>query len=147
MTRVLIACLAAAGLALTGGACGLFASPAVVMVSGRDDHGDLARRAIGLQASPREATITATALDGEIALVLRREGPWAHLRLVRSGEEGWIEDHYLRGEAVHHGSTLRRVRFLAAERDGAGVRVRVRYADDASEAWVSASALKEVGAR
>jgi hypothetical protein len=147
VTRALLAIVAAAGLALTGGACGLFANPAVVMVSGRDDHGDLQRRAIGLQVSPREATIAATALDGDIALVLRREGPWAHLRVVRSGEEGWVEDHYLRGEAVHHGATPRRVRLIGAEREDGGVRVRVRYADDASEAWVSASALKEVGAR
>lgn len=147
MTRIVLAIIAAAGLALTGGACGPLQPPAVVMISGRDDHGDLQRRAIGLQATPRDASITATALDGDIALVLRREGPWANVRLVKSGEEGWVEDHYLRGEAVHHGAAPRRVRFLAAEREDGGVRVRVRYSDDASEAWVNAASLKEVGAR
>jgi hypothetical protein len=146
--RVLLAIIAAAALALMSGGCGLFATgPAVVMVSGRDDHGLLERPAIGLQASPSDLTVTGTAHDGEFALVVKRDGPWAYVRLVKTGDEGWINDHDLRGEAVRTGGAARRVRFAAAERTDGDVRVRVRYADDGSEEWVSATSLKEVGAR
>lgn len=117
------------------------------MISGRDDHGDLQRPHIGLQRSPTDSTIAATAQDGDFVRVTRRDGPWTHVVLVRSEEEGWIQDHYLRGEAVHQGTTLQRVRFVAAERSDGGVRVRVRYSDDGSEEWVPAASLKEVGAR
>jgi len=147
VTRVLLASLVAAGVALTSGACGLFATPAVAMVSGRDDHGLLERPAIGLQRSPTDATVVATAHDGEFALVLERSGPFARVRLVLSGEEGWIADHDLRGEAVRVGPPPRRVTFVAAERSDGDVRVRVRYADDKTEEWVPASTLNEVGAR
>lgn len=148
MTRFVLAIIAAAGLALTGGACGLFAPPAVVMVSGRDDHGELERRAIGLQATPRDVSIAATALDGDIALVVQRDGPWARVRLVKSGEEGWVEDHYLRGEAVWAAPhTPLRVTFIAAEVRSDGVFVQVRPRDGSGERWVHASELKEVGAR
>lgn len=148
MTRVLLAILLAAGVALTSGACGLLApAPTVVMVSGRDDHGDLQRAVVGLQRSPTDPTIAATARDGEFAHILRTDGPNAYLRLLASGEEGWIDDHYLRGEAVRAGTPPRRVRFIAAERDAGGVRVRVRYGDDSTEEWVPATSLREVGAR
>jgi hypothetical protein len=117
------------------------------MVSGRDDHGLLERPAIGLQASPTDPTVTATAHDGEFALVVKRDGPWAYLRLVKTGDEGWINEHDLRGEAVQGGAAPRRVRFVGAERSDGDVRVRVRYDDDGTEEWVPAASLKEVGAR
>jgi hypothetical protein len=148
VTRVLTI-IAAAALALgTSGGCGLFASaPAVAMVSGRDDHGLLERPAIGLQASPVDLTVTATAHDGEFAEVVRRDGLYAYVRLLKTGEEGWIADHDLRGEAVRNDPRPRRVTFVAAERRDAAVWVRVRYADDGTEEWVAAASLKEVGAR
>lgn len=146
MIRVLALAAVALGALSTGG-CGLFTGDAVVMISGRDDHGDLQRPHVGLQASPTDTSIAATARDGEIAHVKERRGPWARIALVRTGEQGWIEDHYLRGDAVHHGTRPRRARFIAAERSGAEVRVRVRYGDDGTEAWVAASELKEIGAR
>lgn len=139
--------LVAAVLALTSWGCGLFAPPEVAMVSGRDDHGDLERPAIGLQRAPNDTSVVATARDGEFALVLERSGLYARVRLARSGDEGWIADHDLRGEAVRIGPPPRRVRFVAAERSDGEVRVRVRYVDDGSEEWVPATSLKEVGAR
>lgn len=73
------------------------------------------------------------------------DGEW--VELVKSGEEGWIADHDLRGEAVRSEPRARRVAFLSAERGDGDVRVRVRYTDDGREEWVPASSLKEVGAR
>lgn len=146
--RALLAIMVAVALgALTGG-CGLFTSaPAIAMVSGRDDHGLLERPAIGLQLSPTDRTVTATAHDGEFTEVLRRDGLYAYVRLIKSGEEGWIADHDLRGEAVRTEPRPRRVRFLAAERRDGAAWVRVRYADDGTDEWVPATALREVGAR
>lgn len=147
MTRVLVIVAAALGALSTGG-CGLLASaPTVAMVSGRDDHGLLERPAIGLQASPTDRTVTATAHDGEFAEVLKRDGLYAYVRLVNTGEEGWIADHDLRGDAVRTEPRPRRVTFLAAERRDGGAWVRVRYADDGTDEWVPASSLREVGAR
>ena len=143
----ILAILAAAALGLATGGCGLFASPSVAMVSGRDDHGLLERPAIGLRRSPTDRTVTATAHDGEFVHVLRRDGLWAYVRLIEGGEEGWIADHDLRGEAVRTDPRPRRVTFLAAERRDGAAWVRVRYADDGSEEWLPATALKEVGSR
>ncbi len=147
MTRAFLAILVAVGVALTSGACGPSPGPEIAMVSGRDDHGDLQRAALGLQRSPTDPTVIATAHDGEFAEVRRRDGLHALVRLLASGEEGWIADHDLRGEAVRIGPRPRRVTFLGAERRDGAVVVRVRYADDRTEEWVHATSLKEVGAR
>jgi hypothetical protein len=148
VTRVLLAILAAAGVALTSGACGsFFGSVPVAMVSGRDDHGLLERPAIGLQRSPTDPTVTGTVHDGEFVLVLRRDGPWALVHLVPGPDEGWVNEHDLRGEAVHQGPPPRRVTFVNADAVGGSVRVLVRYGDDGSTAWVPAASLREVGAR
>lgn len=145
--RLVLAIALAAGLAASG-ACGPLApAPPVALVSGRDDHGLLERPAIGLQRSPTDRDVVATAHDGDVALVLAREGLWTRIRLVASGEEGWIADHDLRGEAVRTDPRPRRVTFLAAERADGGVRVRVRYADDGTDEWVPGTSLTEVGAR
>lgn len=147
MTRVLIACVAA-GLALTGGACGLSTPDAVVMISGRDDHGDLERPHLGLQVSPADRAVAATARDGEFAHVKERRGPWTRVAIVRTREAGWIEDHYLRGDAIWVAPNAPlRVTFAAAEARPEGVFIRVRPPDGSAERWVPASELREVGAR
>jgi hypothetical protein len=117
------------------------------MVSGRDDHGQLERKALGLQRSPTDSAITGTVEDGTFVRVTSREGPWAHVVTADRLQEGWIEDHYLRGEAVTLDPGPRRVTFLDLQpRDGAPF-VRVRFADDGDEEWVPAASLREVGAR
>lgn len=118
------------------------------MVSGRDDHGQLERRAIGLQASPTDRTVVGTVEDGTIVLVIRRDGPWAFVSTPGVTQEGWIEDHYLRGEAVLiDPPPPRRVTFVGAERRSGSVWVEVRFADTGASEWVPGSSLREVGAR
>lgn len=145
VVRPLLALLVAAAVGMTGG-CG--PSPSVAMVSGRNDHGDLERNALGLQRSPTDTAVVGTVLDATFVRVTRRDGMWAYVAAAGSSEEGWIADHYLRGEAVRHEPPPpRRVTFLDLERRDGGVFVRVRFADDGSMDWVPAASLREVGAR
>lgn len=126
---------------------GCAAAGPIVLVSGRDDHGLVERAVLGLQRSPSDPAPAGSVQDGRFARIVRSDGPWRLIRAVAPPEaEGWIEDHYLRGEAVRTDVTPpRRVTFADAElRDGlAWIRVR----DGAAQAWVPASALREVGAR
>ncbi|MGH2377747.1 MAG: hypothetical protein ACRDGT_04665 [Candidatus Limnocylindria bacterium] len=138
----------AAALGLSGGCGSIAGTSTVAMVSGRDDHGQLQHRALGLQRSPTDSTITGTVEDGTFVRVTRRDGPWAHVVSAGSADEGWIQDHYLRGEAVRiDPAPPRRVTFLDLERRDAAVFVRVRFADDGTEDWIPAASLREVGAR
>lgn len=120
----------------------------IVMASGRDDHGLLARPALGLQRSPTDTQLSGSVQDGRFVRIVRTEGPWRYVRAIEPPDgEGWLEDHYLRGEAVRTDVVPpRRVTFAAAElRDGkAWIRVRE---SDGHEEWVPAAALREVGAR
>jgi hypothetical protein len=146
VTRVLAALLVAALGGTAAGGCGV--STTVAMVSGRDDHGQLERRALGLQRSPTDTEIAGTVEDGTFVRVERRDGPWAFVRAAGSADAGWIQDQYLRGEAVRmEPAPPRRVTFLDLEQRDGAVYVRVRFADDGSEDWVAAASLREVGAR
>lgn len=121
----------------------------VVMVSGRDDHGLLERPALGLRRSPSDPQLSGSVQDGRFVRIVRTDGPWRYVRAIQPPDgEGWIEDHYLRGEAVRTDVTPpRQVTFLAAElREGAAW-VRVRERSGGAETWVPASALGEIGAR
>lgn len=126
---------------------GCAAAGPVVLVSGRDDHGLVERPALALQRSPQDRTVAGSVQDGRFARILRSDGPWRLVRAIApTAAEGWIEDHYLRGEAVRTDVTPpRRVTFQDGElRDGAAW-IRVRDGD--GDAWVPAAALREVGAR
>lgn len=146
--RSILALWVAATLGISGG-CGPFGqSSSVAMVSGRDDHGQLERKALGLQRSPADTTISGTVEDGAFVRVTGREGLWAYVVTADRLQEGWIEDHYLRGEAVLiDPPPPRRVTFLDAEERGDVVYVLVRIAGEDSTEWVPAASLREVGAR
>ncbi|MEK7861395.1 MAG: hypothetical protein AAB284_08590, partial [Chloroflexota bacterium] len=79
--------------------------------------------------------------------VLRRDGPWAYVATVEAvPQEGWIEDHYLRGVAVHVHRQVR-VRFLDAMVRDDQAHVLVQPVTGGDSEWVPASALREVSAR
>lgn len=144
---------AALGRALVLGAAlvlqGCAAAEPIVMASGRDDHGLVERPALGLQRSPTDTQLSGSIQDGRFARIVRTEGPWRYIRAIQPPDgEGWIEDHYLRGEAARTDVTPPRVvRFAGAElRDGKAW-IRVRDAQSGAEEWVPASALREIGAR
>lgn len=128
---------------------GCAAAEPIVMASGRDDHGLVQRPALGLQRSPTDPALSGSVQDGRFVRILRTDGPWRYVRAIQPPDgEGWIDDHYLRGEAVRTDVTPpRQVTFLAAElRDGLAW-IRVREKSGGSESWVTAGALREIGAR
>jgi hypothetical protein len=142
------ALLLAAALGLVAGSCGGGTSNAIVLVSGRDDHGLVYRAAVGLQGSPSDTTLSGSVPDGTFARVVEQRGEWLKVRSIGSEpQEGWINDFYLRSVAVGL-QPPRQVTFLdAAVRDGA-VMVYVRPRDEPSAlgTWVAAASLREVGA-
>jgi hypothetical protein len=140
----LVVTILAAGLA-TGGCGAAPARQTAVMVSGRDDHGLLARPAIGFQRSPTDATIVGSAQDGTFVTVLREDRSWLLVRtLVAPIEEGWVNDHDLRGVGVLDGHA--QVRFRGARQNGGGVEVLVIPVEGGEERWVDAGRIREVGA-
>ncbi len=135
---------AALGLVIQGCAG---APDAVVMASGRDDHGLLERAAIGLQRSPADETVVGSVPDGAFLRVIRTDHGWLLVRSVAEPvEEGWVNDHDLRGVAVWLARQVQ-VRFRDARwRDGR-VEVRVQPVGGGAAEWVAASELREVGAQ
>lgn len=117
---------------------------AIVMVSGRDDHGLLQLAEVPLHPQPEATAISAHIADGDFAEVLEVQGTWLHIRSVAdSAAAGWIDDFYLRDRAVLH--NVQQVRFLAA-RVGDGVEVQVQAVDgDGPAHWVADWHLTEVG--
>lgn len=145
--RPILALLVAA--ALTLGGCGPGGSGAVVLVSGRDDHGLVERSHLGLRKAPDDPTITATVSDGSFARIVRSEGQWMLLRTVEATpQEGWIEDHYLRTVAVWTTPYQPiQVVFLDAESRPEGPFIHVKDRSGLGQWWVQVSELREVGAR
>ena len=136
---------------LLGAALGLVAQGcagrgAIVMASGRDDHGLLARAAIGLQRSPTDAAVVGSAPDGAFLRVVGIDHTWLRVRTIAGPvEEGWVNDHDLRSVAELVDRHVQ-VRFQDARlRDGI-VEVLVEPVSGGEALWVHASSLREVGA-
>jgi hypothetical protein len=137
-------------LGLAAGGCAGPARPeAIVLVSGRDDHGLLEKPAVALQRSPTDLTVTGSVADGGFAHVLREDHSWLYVRsIAEPREEGWVNDHDLRAVAVLTTRNVQVVFVDAAVRDGAVmVLVRERQESPDRAVWVPAKALREVGAR
>lgn len=128
---------------------GCAAAEPIVMVSGRDDHGLLERPALGLQRSPTDPTLSGSVQDGRFVRILRTDGSWRYVRAIQPPDgEGWIDDYYLRGEATRTDVTPpRQVTFVGAELREGTAWVRVREKAGGAESWVTAAALREIGAR
>ncbi|MGN6633890.1 MAG: hypothetical protein ACTHJ6_00325 [Oryzihumus sp.] len=111
--RALVAAgVAAAALSLT--ACGTSAAhgpgraadrvapPAgdgrLVLVSGRDDHGEVAEPAVALSATVQGSRTVASVPDGTLARVVASEGQWQEVQsLDGTPARGWVDDFHLRG--------------------------------------------------
>lgn len=71
-----------------------------LLVSGRDEHGLLAQRTVGLLGEPDGARV-ASVQDGTLVHVVEVRGEWLRVRALEGASvEGWVNDYYLRG-TVH----------------------------------------------
>lgn len=120
----------------------------IVLVSGRDDHGLLVQRTVGLSqfAGGEENTRVP---DGTLVRVEATRGEWLQVRtLERTSARGWVNDYYLRGTAhiTRRVAPFRRntqVELLAVDAS----RVRVRSLELRQVAWVPRVAVSELPTR
>ncbi|WP_331112894.1 hypothetical protein [Oryzihumus sp.] len=73
----------------------------LVLVSGRDDHGELAEPAVALSATVQGSRTVAAVPDGTLARVVASDGQWQEVQsLDGTPARGWVDDFHLRG-VVH----------------------------------------------
>ena len=137
--------LVALVLAGCAGAAGQDGAGAIVLVSGRDDHGLLQLPSVPLYAEPEGDSVSGELPDGSFAEVLEVRGTWLEIRSVADPAiTGWVDDFFLRDRALLHNTQQVR---LVAVRDGDPVEIQVEPIDgDASAFWVTTDHLAEVGA-
>jgi hypothetical protein len=119
----------------------------VLLVSGRDDHGLIAEREVGLSrwiGGEPEAEVA----DGTLVRVEATHGEWIQVHALEgSAASGWINDYYLRGTAhvtrrVASFPLNTQVELLDVERG----RVQVRSLETKHIGWVPRSAVTELPA-
>ncbi len=73
----------------------------LVLVSGRDDHGLVARERVPVYAAAGSSHRVGTVADGTLAHVAGTDGSWLHLVTAEGRPvDGWVDDFFLRG-VVH----------------------------------------------
>ena len=129
----------------------------LVLVSGRDDHGELAERAVSLSRSVEGIEAVGSVPDGTLARVVASDGQWQQVESLDGHRvRGWVDDFHLRG-VVHlvgpaptcaptvAGQRLTpgtQAEVLAVRADGT-VRVRTRGATPLT-GWVPRASVREL---
>lgn len=127
----------------------------VVLVSGRDDHGELADAQVVLTAAPASERRTGTVADGTLVRVLAARGEWLEVRALEGRPvRGWVNDYYLRGAlhlvgpapacAVRLGDAQLPAGQPATVLAVRSRTVRVRTLDGASTGWVPRTSVREL---
>lgn len=71
----------------------------IVLASGRDDHGDLARATVPVLAAP-DGELVAEVRDGTLLAVLGERSEWLEVQTLEGPPvTGWVNDFHLRGTA------------------------------------------------
>jgi hypothetical protein len=141
--------LAAAALAgCGGGSAGTAPERHVLLVSGRDDHGLVVQRTVGL-SDWLGGEPSAQVPDGTLVRVESTHGEWIEVQaLERTSARGWVTDYYLRGTAHVTraiGSLPRNAQVELLElRNG---RIRVRSTQTSDVVWVERRFVAELPAR
>lgn len=122
-----------------------------VMVSGLDDHGQVATMTVALTGRPDppsgQPAVVAQVPHGTIAQVLEQRGEWLRVQSVAAPEQvGWVNDYYLRGLALRT-DIGEQVRLVSARWDRGQVLVAVQSVQGGPTTWIAAGRLREVGAR
>ncbi len=128
------------------------AAGAVVMVSGRDDHGLVQEPIVSLFNSPDDSTVLARVLHGSFARVVEQRGEWLRVQLITSPQSvpqsmGWVNDYYLRSRMLRTDGGWQ-VDLVDARVVSDQVWVAVRPAGDtaATLEWLDPGVLQEIGA-
>lgn len=135
-----------------------FASGPVVLVSGRDDHGEQASAHVDVHAAPGSGPATGEVRDGTLARVVAVEGTWLQLRTLEGPSvQGWVDDFHLRREVHLVGPppgcrvTLDGHGLPAGEQavvlDVRARQVRVQLLGGSTAGWVSRAAVHELAPR
>lgn len=136
--------LGAMVLAGCGATAGDEGAGAIVLVSGRDDHGLLQLAEVPLYTEPEGTELAGQVPDGSFAEVIEVRGTWLEVAsLTQPAVRGWIDDFFLRDRALLHNT--QQVRLLAA-RDGDALEIEVEPVESGAPLWVSTDHLAEVGA-
>ena len=84
------------GSVVAAGARPLAAQP-LVLVSGRDDHGEATSANVALYTAAGSRRPLGQVRDGTLARVVAVEGTWLEVRTVEGPPlQGWVDDYYLR---------------------------------------------------
>lgn len=120
----------------------------VVLLSGRDDHGLLAEPQVALVGAPGATRAMAKVSDGTLVRVLDERGEWLRVQsLVQPQAIGWVNDYYLRNQALRT-DRGEQVVLMDARREQGLLVVQVAPVDrSATTSWIPASLLREVGAQ
>ncbi len=144
-----VAALVGAALAWAGSpsARGRAAPGPVVLVSGRDDHGLLVQARVPLQRAPDDPAVVAALPDRSFVRVIEERGEWMHVEALGDpAQHGWINDFFLRGQALRT-DWSQQVTFADARMRDGRIEIAVRPIAqlDAAPAWVVEALLREVG--
>lgn len=126
---------------------------AVVMVSGRDDHGLVQEPMVSLLGAPDDTTVVARVADGSFVRVIEQRGEWLCVQLIASPQSvvpqsmGWVNDYYLRSRMLRTDGGGQ-VDLVDARVVSDQVWVAVRPAGDtaATLEWLNPVVLQEIGA-
>jgi hypothetical protein len=125
------------------------ASPSIVLISGRDDHGLLEFPEVHLYHSPGSDHQVASLPDATFAKVLEIRGTWVRVQAIMPPQtKGWIDDFFLRSRASRLDQP-EQVAFADARLVKNQVYVAVYPVDGSPDSitWLSCMQLREVGAR
>jgi hypothetical protein len=144
-----ILALAAALLAGCGGGPARTAAERdILLVSGRDDHGLVVQKTVGLSDWVGGEPSTHVP-DGTLVRVESTHGEWIQVQAIeRISARGWVNDYYLRGtahvtQAVGPLTRNAQVELLEVKNE----RVRVRSTQTSDVAWVERRFVAELPAR
>lgn len=124
------------------------ASGAIVMISGRDDHGLLQEPSVSLFDAPQGDTVVARTPNGTFARVVEQRGEWLRVQLLGNPQAvGWVDDYYLRSRLLRTDAEVQ-VDLVDARELGSQVYVGVRpvSAPEATPVWLNPTVLQEIGA-
>ncbi len=129
----------------------------LVLVSGRDDHGELALPQVPLYETAAAEHVVGRADDGTLAQVVSTDGQMLEVAPVDGGGApgGWIDDFYLRGTLHLVGPAPTCRGRLGGELQEAGLQVVVRsvrggqvlvesVADPTTRGWVGRGSVQEL---